>query len=158
MELRQKDSKLQFTQSELGEARHLTKDAKTECDRERATFQAEQESLLCDLKQAQVDKVETEKAGYFMAKVQKEVQVYKRLKYEQGYKDRAQGKSPRYPLEVSISRGYQSVYGSLASDDYSPSLLLLQQQRLLRTLLARPSRFLWQNLASELPKCLFKAV
>jgi len=52
--------------------------------------------LLCDLKQAQVDKVVTKKkAGDFIAKVQNEIQVYKRLKYEQRYKDRMQGKAPR---------------------------------------------------------------
>ena len=90
---------------------------KTEYDRERAAFQAKKEGLLRDLKQAQADKVETEKkASDFKAKVQKEIQVYKRLKYEQGYKDRAQGKVPRHPLEVNVSRGDQSASGSLIYD------------------------------------------
>jgi len=83
----QKDSELQSTQRELGKARQLAEDAKAERNRERAAFQAKNEGMLRDLKQAQVDKVEAEKkAGDFIAKVQKEVQVYKRLKYEQGYK------------------------------------------------------------------------
>ena len=72
----------------MGEARQLAEDAKVERDRERAIFHDEKEGLLRDLKQAQVDKIETEKkAGDFIAKVQKKVQVYKHLKYEQGEKD-----------------------------------------------------------------------
>ena len=50
-----------------------------------------------------------------IAKVQ-EVQVYKRLKYKQRYKDQAQGKALMYPLEVSVSRGDQIAFGSLAFD------------------------------------------
>ena len=66
----------------------LAEDAKAECDREKAALQAEKKNLLHDLRQAHVYKVEAEKkAGDFLAKVQKEVQVYKHLKYEQEYKD-----------------------------------------------------------------------
>ena len=47
--------------------------------------------------------------------------MYKRLKYEQGYKDRAQGKAPRYPVEVNVFREDQSVSGSLPSDAPLPT-------------------------------------
>ena len=67
----------------MGKARQLAEDAKVERDRETAIFHDEKEGLLRDLKQAQVDKVETEKKAVdFITKVLKEVQVYKRLKYE----------------------------------------------------------------------------
>ena len=85
-----KDSELQSTQRKLRKARQLVEIAKAERDHKRAAFQVEKEGLLCDLKQAHADKVEAEKkAGDFKAKVHKEIQVYKRFKYEQGYKDRA---------------------------------------------------------------------
>ena len=75
------------------------------------------EGLLRDLKQAQVAKVEAEKkVGDFIVKVQKEVQVFKRLKYKQGYKDQPQGKALRYPLQLSGFRGDQGASRSLASD------------------------------------------
>ena len=74
------------------------------------------------MKQAHADKAKAEKkASDFMVKVQKEVQVCKLLKYKKGYKDRAQGKAPRNPLEVSVSRGDQSASRSLASDAPSPA-------------------------------------
>jgi len=56
------------------------------------------------------------KAGDFIANLLKEVQVYKHLKYKQGYMDRVQRKAPRYPLEASVSRGDQNASRSLASD------------------------------------------
>jgi len=62
------------------------------------------------LKQVQVDKVEVEKACDFIAKMQKKLQVYKSLKYEQEYKDWVKGKAPRYPLEVSLSRGSKCTW------------------------------------------------
>ena len=83
---------------------------KVERDRERAAFQVKNKGSLRDLKQAQGKKAEVEKkAGDFKPKVQKEIQVYKRLKYEQGYKDQVQEKVPRYPLEVKVSRRDQSA-------------------------------------------------
>ena len=86
---------------------------KAERDRERAAFQVKKEGLLRNQKQAQADKVEGEKkVGNFKVKVQKEIQVYKRLKYEQGYEDQAQEKTARNPLEVNVSRGDQSASGS----------------------------------------------
>ena len=46
-------------------------------------MQVEKKGLLHDLKQVQVDMVETEKKdGDFIMKVQKEVKLSKRLKYE----------------------------------------------------------------------------
>ena len=108
---------LQSTRRESREAFQLTKDTKAERDCEKTAFQAEKEGLLHDLKQAQVAKVKAEKkASDFITKLQKEVQVFKHLKYEQGYKYRAQGKALRYPLKVGISREDQGASESLASD------------------------------------------
>ena len=87
-ELGEKDSELQSTRRELREACQLAKVTKAERDSERAAFQIEKEGLLRDLKQAQIDKIEAEKnAGEFKVKVRKEIQVYKSLNFEQGYKD-----------------------------------------------------------------------
>ena len=66
--------------------------AEIERDSKKAAFRVKKKGLLRDLKQAQAEKVEAKKAGDFKAKVQKEIQVYKRLKYEQEYKDRLKEK------------------------------------------------------------------
>ena len=50
--------------------------------------------------------------------------MFKRLKYEQGYKDRVQGKSPRYPLKAGVSRGDRSASGPLVFDAPPPPAAL----------------------------------
>ena len=61
MELEQKDSELQFTRRELGEACQLVKDARDEHDRQGMTFQFEKEDLLRDLNQTQANAIEDRK-------------------------------------------------------------------------------------------------
>ena len=78
------------------------------------------------MKQARVNKVDAKKKAIdFIVKVQKEVQVYNFLKYEQGYKNQVQGKAQNYPLEVSVSRRDQSA--SWPPMPHSPLLPLLRQ-------------------------------
>jgi len=81
--LEQKDSELQSTWKELEEARRLVADAQAKRDRERVAFQIEKEGLLHDLNQAHAGEVEAgKKDADLKAKIQKEIQVFKRLKYE----------------------------------------------------------------------------
>ena len=64
----------------------------------------EKECLLRDLNQAHASEVEANKQITDLeALVQKEIHLFKRVKYEQGYADRAQGKPPRYPLEAYVA-------------------------------------------------------
>ena len=58
-----------------------------------------------ELKQALADKAEAEKqVDEDMARLQKEIKVFKFMKYRDGYSDGAQGKSLGYPLEAGSLR------------------------------------------------------
>ena len=112
----EKDSELQSVLKKLSAVCQLVEDAKAERNCERIAFQDEKEGLFRLLKQALADKAEAEKeAGNVVERVQKEVWVVKLIKYR-GVYGRAQGKAPRYPLEIRISRGDQCTSASLVSD------------------------------------------
>ena len=112
----EKGSELQSALKELSAVRQLIEDAKAEHDCERIAFQDEKEDWFHQLEQALAGKAEAEEAGDVVARVQKEVWIFKLMKYKEGYKDGAQGKASRYPFEIRISCGYQGTLTSLASD------------------------------------------
>jgi len=117
LEFVQKDSELQSTWEELDKARRLVERAEVERNREMVAFQIKKEGLLRDLNQAQAGEVEADKKIVDLkAQVQKEIHLFKRVKYEQGYMDRAQGKPPRYPLEADVVRVDQVESEPLVSD------------------------------------------
>ena len=66
----------------------LAKGVKAELDCERTMFQGEKDSLLLELQQALASKVEAEKqANEDVARLQKEVKVFKLMKSRDGYND-----------------------------------------------------------------------
>ena len=103
--MEKRDSELQATSQRLEAANRLAKGIKTELDYERSVFQSEKDGLLCELEQALADKAEVEKqVDEDVVRLQKEVNVFKFIKYRDGYNDGAQDKPPRYPLRAGILR------------------------------------------------------
>jgi len=73
--------------------------AKVELEPERVTSQKEMDEFRRDLEQALAERDEAEKqADDDMEKLQNDLQLFKVMKYKEGYRDSAQGKSLRYPL------------------------------------------------------------
>ena len=106
------------------------------------------------MKQALTDKAGAEKeVGDVVARVQKEVQVLKLMKYR-GYKDRAQSKALSYPLEIRISHGDQGTSTFLASD--APHSLMPPSRRPILLKTSRPAKFPKILRYSELLKHLIK--
>ena len=78
-----------------------------------------------DLEQTRAGEVEANKKFFELKeRVHEEIYLFKCVKYEQSYRDRAQGKPPRYPLEADV-RGDQVDFVSLVSI-VPPALLLLR--------------------------------
>ena len=97
-ELEKKDSELHVASKRL---EGLNKGAMAELDCERIVFRSKKNGLLRELKQALTDKAETKKqADEDVARLQKEVKVFKLKKYRGGYNNGAQGTTPRYPLKI----------------------------------------------------------
>ena len=81
LELEKKDSELQVASKGLEATNRLAEGGKAELDRERIVFQGK-DGLLCELEQALVHKAKAEKqADKDMARLQKEVKVFKFIKY-----------------------------------------------------------------------------
>ena len=78
----------------LEAANRLAEGVKTELDRKRIAFQSKKDDLMRELKQVLADKAEAEKqVDEDVARLQKEIKVFKFMKYRDGYNDRAQSKS-----------------------------------------------------------------
>jgi len=64
----------------------LAEGIKTELNRERSIFESERDDLRCELEHALADKAEAEKqADEDIARLQKEVKVFKLMKYRDRY-------------------------------------------------------------------------
>jgi len=102
-ELEKRDSELQPASQRLEVANWQTEGVKAELDRERNVFQSENDDLLRKLEQVLADKAEAEKQADEIARLEKEVKVFKLMKYQHIYNDVVQGKQPRYPLGAGAS-------------------------------------------------------
>ena len=86
--------------------------SKAELEKERISSQEEMDELWSNLKLALTEKDETKKrADDDMERLQDAVQLFKVMKYKEGYHDGAQDKSPRYPLgdedEVLVQKTFK---------------------------------------------------
>ena len=100
------------------EAHLLAKDTQAEWDREKKAFQAEKEGFLRDLEQARAGEVDAKrKIAELEDQAREEIYMFKLVKYEQGYRDWAQEKPSRYPLEVDVAKGDQV--------DFMPSVFVV---------------------------------
>ena len=71
--------------------------------KKRAAFQRERDQLWSDLEKTLELVVEDR------SKQQRAIDIYKRLKYRQGYEDHEQGKEPRYPLYDDVETALENV-------------------------------------------------
>ena len=101
LELKKRDSELQMDSQGLGVANRQAEDAKAEFDCVKNVFQSEKDGLWRELEQTLAEKEETEKqADEDVARLQKEVKVFKLMKYWDRYNDWVQSKPPRYPIDA----------------------------------------------------------
>ena len=88
LELRKRDSELQAASQGLEAANRQAEDAKVELDCARSVFQSKMDGLWRELDQALAEKEETEKqTDKNVARLQKEVKVFKLIKYRDEYND-----------------------------------------------------------------------
>ena len=71
----------------------------------------EKEGLLRDLKREQAGEVEDKRKIVDLEdQALEEISMFKLVKYKQGYRDWAQGKLLRYPLEADVAEGDQAEF------------------------------------------------
>ena len=94
----------------------MAKGAQADRDHEKKAFQPEKEGLLHDLKQARANEVEaSRKIVELEDQGREDVSLFKPVKYEQSYRNRAQRKSLRYPLEDDVVEGDQVDFMPMVS-------------------------------------------
>ena len=93
-ELEKKYLELQVATKGLKAANQLAKDIKVELNRERIIFQGVKNGLLREVEWALVDKTEVEnQTDEDVERLQREVNVFKLMKYRDGFNEGVQGKA-----------------------------------------------------------------
>ena len=79
-------------------------------EKERAASQRERDQLRSDIEKSWTSRRRSEEAA-------RAIDLYKRLKYRQGYKDHEQGKKPRYPLDDDVEMASKNAEVTTSGDE-----------------------------------------